>query len=294
MTESNIRKSTDADIKAIRQWLAQEESQEIDGNFLCNWNLTFEAHSEGELLVYVDPASGVAVAYQWGGLVQPGILQVRNDMRHRGIGRALVARRIKEARRKNTPLLFIQCTPESSIPFWRRMGFTLLQRKGDTYGYRVLSRHFKDPTDAVDLSVTIRFYPEEKKWRPDVAAISETSPAATITKDGTVHLADRVLFHERIYEHVRDVVVEIVINGKCVYCDKAKYPNAEELGVARCLNGYYLDRITLEPAKTLEFGLLELHAAAVEMRGTTRRRPLHEISMAELEAFAAEGDSPRQ
>ena len=78
MTESNIRKSADADIKAIRRWLEQEESQGTEGNFLCNWNLTLDAHSEGELLVYIDPASGEPVAYQWGALIQPGILQVRN------------------------------------------------------------------------------------------------------------------------------------------------------------------------------------------------------------------------
>jgi hypothetical protein len=208
----------------------EEEFQDIEGNFFCDWNLTLDAHSEGRLLVYIDPANGEPVAYQWGGLIQAGILQVRNDMRHRGIGRELVNRRIEEGRRKGTPLLFIQCAPKSSIPFWERMGFTIVQLKGKTCGYRVLNKHLRRPKNGVDVSVTIRFYPEERAWRPDITAISEENPAATITRDGNVHLADRVLFHECIYEHVGKLVVEIEINGKSVYCNKAKYDNAKELG----------------------------------------------------------------
>jgi hypothetical protein len=37
MAKSNIRKSTDADVETIRRWLEEEESQDIEGNFLCNW-----------------------------------------------------------------------------------------------------------------------------------------------------------------------------------------------------------------------------------------------------------------
>lgn len=254
MTKSNIRKSTDADVEAIRRWLAEEKSQDIEGNFLCNWNLTLKAHSEGKLLVYIDPANGEPVAYQWGNLIWPGILQVRNDMRHRGIGRELVNRSIEEARRKVTPLLFVQCAPESSIPFWERMGFTIVQFMGKTHGCRVLSKRLRRPKNGVDVSVTIRFYPEERKWKPDIPAISEVSTAARMTEDGIIHLSDRVLYHERIYsrEQVGDVVVEIEINGKSVYCDKAKYRDAKALGVAECLNGYYVDRMTPGPAKALE------------------------------------------
>jgi hypothetical protein len=69
-------------------------------------------------------------------------------------------------------------------------------------------------------------------------------------------------------EQVRNVVVEIEINGKCVYFAKAKYPDAEAPGVAECPNGYYVDRMTLGPTKVLELRLLELNATTLGWRQT--------------------------
>jgi GNAT superfamily N-acetyltransferase len=122
---STIRRSTDADIKAIYNWLVTQDAQELSGTFLCNWNLTEKCHHERELLVYIDGETSEPVAYQWGGLLQPGILEVRYDMRRKGIGKKLVERRIAQAYKLDQCLLLIQCKPSTSIPFWKSMGFTL-------------------------------------------------------------------------------------------------------------------------------------------------------------------------
>ena len=107
--ESRIRKSTDADLRAIHTWLVDQDARNIPGTFLCNWEVTKEMHKKGKLLTYIDGPSGQSVAYQWGSLVRPGILEVRHDMRGKGIGRKLVEHRIKQAIKSNECFLVIQC-----------------------------------------------------------------------------------------------------------------------------------------------------------------------------------------
>jgi hypothetical protein len=72
-----IRYSTDADLAQIKQWLAKQERDGVE-TFHCNRNLTEEMHRAGRLLVYIDAKSKDAVAYQWGGLITPGVLEVKN------------------------------------------------------------------------------------------------------------------------------------------------------------------------------------------------------------------------
>lgn len=170
---SSIRRSTDADLRAIHAWLVDQNTRNVPGTFLCNWRLTEACHWDGELLVYVDGESGDPVAYQWGGLVRPGILEVRHDMRGKGIGKKLVARRIAQAYERDQCLLVIQCKPSSSVPFWKSMGFTVLNSVGgDNYAYRILEKKYELPSEAIPVSVVIRFFPEERKWKDDVPALS--------------------------------------------------------------------------------------------------------------------------
>lgn len=243
---SSIRRSTDSDIRTIHSWLVEEEASGVHGNFLCNWRLTEECHEEGRLLVFVDGASRTPVAYQWGGLVRPGILQVRQDVRGKGIGRKLVARCIADAYKHNECLLFIDCKPSTSIPFWRAMGFTLLDSPdGKNYAYRVLEKKHALPTSGRPVHAVIRFYPEYRKWDETARPCTTATPVAACASDGTVRLCERVFFFEDLYPGVGDAVVEIAIDGQVRYCDKAKYEESEGIGVLRCTNGFYIDVLRL-------------------------------------------------
>lgn len=241
---STIRRSTDADLKAIHLWLLAQSKRNDPDTFLCNWRLTKDCHRDGELLVYVDGESGVPVAYQWGGLIRPGILEVRYDMRGKGIGRRLVERRIREAYKRDLCFLLIQCKPSSSIPFWKRMGFTLFNTvDGENYAYRLLKKTHQLPTEAAPVSVAIRFYPENRKWSENVAPLCIAKPAAVRTPDNVVHLSERVFCFKELYPDTRDPVVEIEVSGQLLYCDKAKYEEAQRIGVRRCPNGFFIDHV---------------------------------------------------
>lgn len=241
---SSIRRSTHTDLEAIRRWLHQEEESNVDGNFLCNWSTIANAHENRELLVYVDGRTGTPVAFQLGKLIRPGILQVHNAYRGRGIGRKLVDRCLTIARKNDECLLYIQCKPATSIPFWQKMGFILLETTDSkNYAYQVLEKSLSLPQQGSDVEVSISFYPESFKWDPCTQPYVTFSPRARMTADGIVHLQQRVQFHKHAYRASGDVVIGILVARECLYRDKAKYPDAQHFGVARCTNGFYLDRI---------------------------------------------------
>ncbi|MGB8166501.1 MAG: GNAT family N-acetyltransferase [Chthoniobacteraceae bacterium] len=239
-----IRRSTDQDMQAIRSWLEQE-CQQGQTNFLVNWSLTEERHQRGELIVYIDGASELPVGYQWGGLICPGILEVRPDMRGRGIGRKLVMRRIAQARRRNECLLVIQCKPSSSIPFWQKMGFTLrVGGKTEGLAYRILRKRNRRPAGAEPVDIRVCFYPEERKYSGDLIAPLHTPVTSAFRlPSGVIRLTERVFVFPILHPGADDAVIEITVAGQCLYLDKAKYSGAERLGVARCQHGFYIDEI---------------------------------------------------
>jgi GNAT superfamily N-acetyltransferase len=241
-----VRSATDSDLHAIKDWLENEEAAGVEDNFLCNWEIIVKSHQRGELLVYVDKSSCIPVGFQLGRLLGPGILQVRHDMRGRGIGRKLVEHRINEARVSDEPFLVIQCKPHTSIPFWKKMGFTIFKNEhGKVCGHQALQKRHQIPPDGKPTQVTIRYYPEDRKWNETTAPYSTFTPTAVSMPNGTIFLSERVSIFKGIYPEARDIVVQIVLGEDQIYCDKAKYPDARELGVVHRSNGFFIDRIHL-------------------------------------------------
>jgi hypothetical protein len=169
---------------------------------------------------------------------------VRHDMRRKGIGRKLVEYRIAEAYANDECFLHIQCTPATSIPFWQRMGFTLMESENrNQFAYRILEKKNKFPANGKMVKVKIRFFPENRKRDKNIPAYSVSTPHAVRTSDGVIHLNERVSFFNLLHPDSRDVVVEIEAAGQLRYFDKAKYPEARQIGVKRCHNGFFIDQL---------------------------------------------------
>lgn len=244
-SRSRIRKSTNADLYAIHNWLVEQGAKKVPGTFLCNWNLTKDSHEEGTLLVYINGEDEQPVAYLWGDL-NTGILEVRQDMRGKGIGRELVKHSIKQAIKRDECFLVIECSPPTSIPFWQHMGFTLFNSvRGENYAFKTLEKKHQIPSNGVPVDVAIRFFPEDRNYNVETSAYSTATPKAVKTADGIIHLAERVLFFSEPHPHPSDIVVEIEVAGQISLCDKAKYPEAHKMGVQRCRHshGFYMDQI---------------------------------------------------
>jgi GNAT superfamily N-acetyltransferase len=240
-----IRGSTDADLKAIHSWLVHEEANGVSDNFLCNWSIIKDCHRDGRLTVYIDGKSGVPVAFQLGGLIHPGILEVRSDMRRRGIGSRLVEYCVHKAIEQEECFLMIECTPQSSVPFWQAMGFTLYgdPTDGKKRAYRVLPKKHVLPAAGTSVDVAISFYPEGRKGGEQLPPYQTWRPMAVVTSGGIANLSERVAFCREIHSPMEDPVIEIVVEGRTRYFDKAKYPEAGSIGVRRCSHGFYIDKI---------------------------------------------------
>ncbi|MET3384188.1 hypothetical protein [Variovorax paradoxus] len=245
----NVRQATDADVAYIHSWLQTQSAEDVPGTFMCNWNLTLEVHAEGELVVYAAPETDLAVAYQWGGLLRPGIMEVRADLRGRGIGRTLTQYRLAQAWAKDEDILYIQCKPSTSIPFWQSMEFRMINatHTGKNYAYRIVPRQLELP-EGSPAQVRIEFFAEDRKWSPGLPPFAAYTPAAVRDEDGDVWLAERVHVFDGGYDRpntLRDIVARVEIDGREVFLDKLKYDAAFDLGFNECVNGYYVDVLSL-------------------------------------------------
>lgn len=241
---SGIRRSKPEDLVAIRAWLEEEEAAGVHGSFLCNWSIIERAHKDKELLVYIDGRSGTPVAFQLGRLLQSGIMQVKHDFRGRGIGKRMVDYCVNLARRKGEDLLAIQCKPSTSIPFWERMGFTVIPgSEPPNRAYRVLERRHQLPEVGTPVEVVVRFYPEERKWHDACLPLLQVEASGKELPGGVIQLDRRISFHEDAYPLARDVVVEAEVNRVRQFMDKAKYRASQQRGVRRCRNGWFMDQI---------------------------------------------------
>lgn len=236
-----VRSAVDSDIPVIESWLKQYP--DVD-SLAINWNTTLEIYTEKGMLVFEDAETKKAVAYFWGSLNSTSsILEVRADRRGNGIGQAFVSYLLKMAADAGEGLLRIDCAPASSEAFWRAMGFDIERDHYHLLGKRILPIPRPLPPHADPVEVIVRFFLEQAAYKEaGVLALVEYRPVAVKDQNGTVWLNEKLAYFD---PPEQDLVIELTLNGKNVYRDKAKYKEAEALGVIKCDNGYAIEKITL-------------------------------------------------
>jgi GNAT superfamily N-acetyltransferase len=257
----NVVRGTPADAEFIVQWLKVEwdEGGERFG-FWGNREMIREAAgSAGDLWVIRE--NGQAVAFQVGDY-SADILAVRPDRRKAGLGTVLSDAALERAMRDNVTVLQGQCSPETSLTFWQRIGFEQYhdrRRPNDVFVRKVLHRKFDLPEGANRTQVVIAFYPEEAQYygREDkVSPVAVHEVQGALLDDGTVQLERRVIGLEDDEPEGMNLAIRIEVDGEKVYFGKAKYEEAERAGVVNDRrNGvYYLDEVYLTKNRSDEGG----------------------------------------
>lgn len=236
-----VTRSTDRDLEQVLAWLRHEYDEEEGVGFWANREMIRQAHTgeEGRFgevnELWVVREGDEAVAFQVG-RYSPEITCVRNDRKGRGYGTALFKAGLARAIEDGATRLVGQCSPESSLPFWLKMGFRQTGESGGLgFGVPVemlLPRSLPLPTgDTLEVAVELAVFPEDVLYGVDRPPLVQTAPqAAMVRGSNRVHLAERFLIPDR-NDTSKDPALLVRVNGEKLYFDKAKYREAEEIGV---------------------------------------------------------------
>jgi ribosomal protein S18 acetylase RimI-like enzyme len=115
----------DSQVNEIKGWLIEERS-ETGGGFYCNWKIIQSAIDDGFcfILRYRDHTIGFLT---WSNTTEFTARIVIAEIKpsHRGLsaGRTMVTQFLKYLSSKKFVIVDLECSPSSSVAFWRKMGF---------------------------------------------------------------------------------------------------------------------------------------------------------------------------
>jgi GNAT superfamily N-acetyltransferase len=237
-----IELATQDDFETILAWLAAEAAAG-DQTFHGNRNLIAKGQEEGELFALRE--GGKIVAFALGKPGEIAIQETRPDQRGKGYGRILAQWGIDRARNANIVVIEGECSPPTSLGFWKTVGFREMRpRYGhNPWVYLALPKPLPVPAGE-PVEVLIRVFDQAHLYHNDVSVISEHRPSAARDADDVIHLAERIVIYVPDLPMGHDVSLEIVVNGERRFFDKAKRSEAAALGVKRDANyKFYIDRI---------------------------------------------------
>lgn len=235
-----VRSATGADMRFIKAWLPKDYSV---GTLAMNWNVTMKVFAKGKVSVWEDALSGRSVAYCWGSLnSHDSVLEVHPAYRRLGVGRAMAVFMIENSIAEGDPLLEIHISPDSAEPFWQEMGFQTYWDNGRCYGRRIVEMP-QQAVVGVRRAVTVKFLPESATWsrEPNSEALASHHIEGTEVSDGRIIL-DRAAAHYDLPDG-DDLAIEVLVDGRSRYRGKAKYSEANAIGLKRCRSGFMISEV---------------------------------------------------
>ena len=239
---TKVLPATEDDLRLILGWLQREYEEDGEG-FWCNRGVITRSFHEDHNL-WVIREAGEAVAFQVGDY-GTDIVCVRKDRRGRGYGTTFVHFSVDRALEDDVNVLKGECSPTSSLPFWEKMGF---ERYEDPNAWvavrRVLHRDHDIPVDLPEVEVIVSFYPEDAIYLSEVSPFKVHRLIGGLLDSGKVRLPCRVIgLTDGAYP--KDLVVKVEAGGVQLCFCKAKYDEAQAVGVQRGRESasYYIDEV---------------------------------------------------
>lgn len=242
----NIRLATQFDFDFISRWLKEEFCKNGEG-FWNNLSIIESHFKEGQLFVYIH--NNVAVGFITGPIDGPDILNVKKGYKRKGIGRKLFKYILLEVIRRRISVIKIECNPESSINFWKKMGFLIEKAYGRTLGYKIIE-YKNNANKRKRFTLNIKTYSEEIYINNDAEPLFSYNLLAFLQNDNKLVFQKRLFLKksELLNKIGKDLIISIEINGKKLFFDKAKRPQAEKIGIKESEHGYgyYIDYLSLK------------------------------------------------
>lgn len=144
MDKAKIVNATSAQAETVIRWLKDEHLNQLDGlsGFYCNRSIIRRAARESEMLCMT--LGRIVIGFVIFGQSRIDILEIRPSYRGLGHGRVLATHIIQMLFQNGTTDIYIECSPSTSEPFWRSLGFVNQELKYQWGGSPKLVLH--DPT----------------------------------------------------------------------------------------------------------------------------------------------------
>lgn len=258
---ANIRYATSSDLDYVHQWLADEQRRydayvdrrranaEIDENtprlekgFLCNWMIIQDYYDKKELQILLTPKTSQPVAFLCAslpsvqdfctGITGIDILEVHPDHRKKGYGRELATHVVAQARDRNICIMRLECVPQTSEHFWKKMGYRLYREdfgkrcgSHDQYrAYQILNKKNNVIAEGRVARINIQFCDEGGN-------LLNNYHVEGVCNQNIVYLRERAIGFNPCNVGQGDMCVTIKVDGNELYSGKTKREKAKEYGV---------------------------------------------------------------
>lgn len=236
----NIEIANQNQFDEIKSWLKNEKNTKGQ-SFDCNLSKIKYALDNNNLLVMSENKPIGFSALSNKGIE---ILNIKQDFQKRGYGRQLVDKSINILKERGSHLVLIECNPETSIPFWKKMGFTFdhSEKHGaETASYysKKIEHLFQEKPHFIAKTeyLTIALYSKEKEWNKTIEASTDFKIKKHYLNDDNFFFEDEDgKYHSSILIYPLPEDVDSVIsirNGKeKICCGRIKYCEKTELDEA--------------------------------------------------------------
>ena len=231
-----LKLATVSDLNKIKQWLDEQKKQDEE-TFLCNFDLTTQICNENKLLVYYDKAKDMSIAYLW---LDFGIVEVKKDYQNKGIGTKFVKDAFEYIKNNiDERCLDIECKPLTTRKFWEKLGFTFYN---EINGYYIIEEKLNQPKNGINVKITIKLYSNDRDWNKTSKPIKIIESNA-IEENNIIYLPKSISICNRQELWNGDLFIEVLIDGKIIFEDKAKRKEANKLGIKDTGKSYTIKTI---------------------------------------------------
>lgn len=129
---------TKKQVGEIEKWLIAEQQKTGDG-FYCNWSVIKSSFDKNELVTISSNDKTIGFA-TWrlttNKTARIEVMEVRPTDRKKGIGKILVTQLLNFLRDKGVHVVDLQCSPNTSEPVWKRLGFVEFPDSPEKYNFK--------------------------------------------------------------------------------------------------------------------------------------------------------------
>ena len=228
-----LKLATANDLDQIKQWLEEQKKQGLD-TFLCNFDSTTEMSNDNKLLVYYDLAKDIPIAYLW---LDFGILEVKQDYKNKGIGSKFVIEAFEYIKNNiNDRCLHIECNPPETRKFWEKLGFAFYN---EINGYYIIEEKLNQSNNGTNVKVTVKLYSNDRDWNKSLKP-TKIIESNAIQDKNIIYLPKSISICNRRELWNGDLFIEMLIDDKIIFQDKAKRKEADNIGIKDTGKSYKL------------------------------------------------------